>query len=484
MSIAGSFEAARFGRGETRTREPRVFATGRVRPELTDSYAKLLLFLLAGLAVGGKSFAYLGIPPLFVTEIVLALGLVALFRTKCLLGALATIPSFILAILLLWVVVRTVPFLSRWGVDALRDSVLIVYGVFALIVIALLLQKPERLAWAMQFLCRLAGIYVFVGPVVALLQFVTNLSFLPGPAGATVRPDELGVHLSACAVLVLLGFRHVRFPWLCALLFGIAFVASQTRGGLLAILVPVAIATPFSRRRRQLAGVACVGIFLLWVGYAADLGISKEDGAVDNNDRNMTVRQAVDNMTSMVVSGKAQQDGTKEWREAWWRYIASYTLHGRYFWSGKGFGVNLAEDDGFAVGGLDVPLLRSPHSCHMNILARSGVPGLTLWGGLLLSWLGMLFSAAFQAHRRGHTAWRNLLVFSVCYWTASLIDASFDVAMEGPMIGVWFWCQTGFGIAVALIYRASVAEAAGELERRVAHGEIQFHPARVGGIAA
>jgi len=24
-----------------------------------------------------------------------------------------------------------------------------------------------------------------------------------------------------------------------------------------------------------------------------------------------------------------------------------YTIHGRYFWTGKGFGVNLADDDGF-----------------------------------------------------------------------------------------------------------------------------------------
>ena len=38
------------------------------------------------------------------------------------------------------------------------------------------------------------------------------------------------------------------------------------------------------------------------------------------------------------------------------------------------------------------------------------------------------------------------------YWNNS-IDASFDVALEGPMVGIWFWCLFGFGIASSMIYR-------------------------------
>jgi hypothetical protein len=38
---------------------------------------------------------------------------------------------------------------------------------------------------------------------------------------------------------------------------------------------------------------------------------------------------------------------------------------------------------------------------------------------------------------------------------AIVIDASFDVALEGPMLGIWFWCLFGLGIASTMIYRAA-----------------------------
>jgi hypothetical protein len=40
-----------------------------------------------------------------------------------------------------------------------------------------------------------------------------------------------------------------------------------------------------------------------------------------------------------------------------------------------------------------------------------------------------------------------------------LINASFDVALEGPMLGIWFWCLFGFGVAVAMCYRARLVGA-------------------------
>ena len=30
---------------------------------------------------------------------------------------------------------------------------------------------------------------------------------------------------------------------------------------------------------------------------------------------------------------------------------------------------------------------------------------------------------------------------------------TFDVALEGPMQGIWFWCLIGFGIGATMIYR-------------------------------
>jgi hypothetical protein len=36
-----------------------------------------------------------------------------------------------------------------------------------------------------------------------------------------------------------------------------------------------------------------------------------------------------------------------------------------------------------------------------------------------------------------------------------LINASFDVALEGPMLGIWFWCIIGLGIGSSMLYGAS-----------------------------
>jgi hypothetical protein len=440
------------------------------KARLTDYYAFLLVILLSGLAIGGKGFAYLGFPPIYVTEMVLALGLLAWSGTGCLAGSLATMPGLVLIAMILWAASRTIPYLSVYGADALRDSVLVFYGLFAFVVAGLLLERPGRLLDCLRYLRWFTGVYAFAGPAVFLLQSLFGIPQLPvwsARVADLLRSDELAVHLSACAVLALLGFRRAKLLWLIALLFGITLVGSQSRGGLLAFVVPVALAAPFSRHRRQLAAIALATLLVLGIGYAGNVGLPKYHSTATNNERALTVREAVDNVISMAASGEDQQDATKRWREEWWRKIVDYTVHGPYFWTGKGFGINLAESDGFVAGTNEVAPLRAPHSCHFDILGREGVPGLALWVLFLCSWLGTIFRTVSLASRNGHAEWRNLLVFTACYWLASLIDASFDVALEGPMIGVWFWCQTGFGIAIVSIYDAGLMDLHRVLIRRV-----------------
>ena len=54
---------------------------------------------------------------------------------------------------------------------------------------------------------------------------------------------------------------------------------------------------------------------------------------------------------------------------------------------------------------------------------------------------------------------------------AIIIDATFDVALEGPMLGIWFWCLVGFGIGSVMIYRAQYQhhlESGRRISRRIA----------------
>jgi hypothetical protein len=76
-----------------------------------------------------------------------------------------------------------------------------------------------------------------------------------------------------------------------------------------------------------------------------------------------------------------------------------------------------------------------------------------LWLGLLTSWFAMMMHAMLTARHRGQTEWAGLFLFASCYAASFVINATFDVALEGPMQGIWFWCLVGFGIGSVMVYR-------------------------------
>jgi hypothetical protein len=120
-------------------------------------------------------------------------------------------------------------------------------------------------------------------------------------------------------------------------------------------------------------------------------------------ERPVSAHQILENAKSIVGQSGRQTEGTKEWRLNWWNIIINDTLYGPSFWTGRGFGINLADAVGF--GGTNPhrnPSLRSPHSAHMTLLARAGVPGVVLWSIVLISWVGMQLNAMLSARARGH----------------------------------------------------------------------------------
>lgn len=145
------------------------------------------------------------------------------------------------------------------------------------------------------------------------------------------------------------------------------------------------------------------------------------------------------------------------WRLQWWDTIVKYTMHGEYFWQGKGFGINLAISDGIASGTNvdEVPLLRNPHSAHYNMLARTGVVGLALWIATLACWALMLLHNILVSRSKRDTDWMLMLTLIFSYGVGLIIDSSFDVTLEGPMAGIWFWCIFGTGVAATMIYKWS-----------------------------
>jgi O-antigen ligase/polysaccharide polymerase Wzy-like membrane protein len=173
--------------------------------------------------------------------------------------------------------------------------------------------------------------------------------------------------------------------------------------------------------------------------------------------RPATIQQMIENFLSIFGSSSdGGLEGSKQFRLAWWGKIVSYTVFGDYFWTGKGFGVNLADDDGFQ--STTDRSLRAPHNTHMTVLARMGVPGLLLWL-LVQGAFGIGLLRATLASRRA----RDALVAAVgawilVYWVAMMVDTSFDPYLEGPQGGIWFWVIFGLGLVVMnLVPRRRVA---------------------------
>ena len=435
-----------------------------------DRYLALLAIVLLGYALMGKGFAYLGFPPLYVGEIAFLTGIVVFLRTGAVVGALVTLAALMLVALMAWVLARTFPFFGLYGVESLRDSAIVVYGGFAFIVIGLLLEDARRINTVLRYY----GIMLASFPAIPVGFWLTKywVDYIPrlyGPVPIVeIGASAVGTHLAGAMVFVLIGYRKVSFLWVLVWFATLALVSATNRGATLAVIVPVTIAMLVLGRYRLMLTtvVAAVGIFAALLALESTFGEYNE--AKDSIERPVSAHQIVENAKSIIGQSGHQTEGTKQWRLNWWDIIVNDTIYGPNFWTGRGFGINLADADGFAGTG-DLrnprPPTRSPHNAHMTVLARAGVPGVVLWLLVLGSWAGTMMSAMLAARARGHERWVELFLFVVCYALAILINATFDVTLEGPMQGIWFWCLFGFGIGSVMVYRAQHSDGIGATAR-------------------
>lgn len=432
-----------------------------------DAYLMLLGGVLLGYAVIGKGFAYIGAPPLFIGEMGLLLGIVVFLRSGCLFASLATLPAVLLTVTMAWVLLRTVPYIREYGFDAARDSVIVMYGIFAFIVIAVLLQDPRRIRTIMRGYLVFTGIFIFSMPILApASHFLKDyIPFMPGHIGVPMlqlRAGEVATHLAGAAVFAMAGFRKTTLVWVLALVAVLVMVSALSRGAMFAAILPICFAAVMLGHWRKLIVIAIGAGFLFSVAYSIEISFTERtDYEIrDSDSRTVTPTQIVDNFASLFGQGSGSGEGTARWRLNWWTIVIDETIFGEYFWTGRGFGANLAFAHGFGwqAPGEVRPMNRSPHNATISVLGRAGVPGLVLWILLSTAWLLLVLKAMLHARRHGNTDWANLFLFVFCYVLAVIINAQFDVALEGPMQGIWYWCLFGFGLGAVMIYRAQPRE--------------------------
>jgi hypothetical protein len=224
----------------------------------------------------------------------------------------------------------------------------------------------------------------------------------------------------------------------------------MSRGGLLAMMIPI-ILVSILRASRIGWKVAASGVLVVALSLIVlDANVIK----VTFRGRSVTPDQIVENIGS-IAGGSSQTglEGNKAFRLIWWRHIVQYTFFGPYFWTGKGFGVNLALQDGPPNLSKEDTTLRSPHNGNMTVLARMGVPGLVIWAALNLTFAFRLIKGYRLAARQGLRFWSGVNLWILCYWLAAFINMSFDVYLEGPQGGIWFWSIIGFGVAALRVQK-------------------------------
>ena len=417
--------------------------------------------LLSGYAFFGRSFAYLGAPPLYVGELVLTIGILALLVGSSLGPALRSPLIWLWLALALWGVARTVPYIDAYGMDALRDAVLWGYGAFALLVAAFL-ERSGYLPQVFQWYGRWLPWFTWWVPVSwAVTMFGEDrVPLLPGTTAPIIEfnPSCMAVHHAGIATFLLLGLhrggagpsrprerRSDHLQWIVWFV-GFCFILLRTRGGAVAGLAAIGFVLALRpAATRQIRLLAAFALMTTLAFFAFDL--SFDTGGYRGK---ISPKEIAANFTSIVQPDKtdaAKRNGNKSWRLEWWNTILGYTVHGDLFWVGKGFGVNLADDDGFQVK--PDHSLRSPHNGHLSFLARAGVPGAALWVLLQAGFAFILIQAYRRARRARDEWWQRVDIWILAYWMAFLINAAFDVFLEGPQGGIWFWSIFGFGIVAA-----------------------------------
>ena len=418
----------------------------------------LLCVLLAGYAVCGRGFAYLGLPPLFVGEAVLLLGLMWLAvsgRWKRVIAARSLWPIYALAA---WGLVCTLPYVGVYGTAALRDAALWGYSAYAVIVYGCLLDRPERLRLLWHRYGRLASVFVPVILAIWLLQPRLSPVLPRWPWAENVpivdlKGGDVLVHLAGVlACIMALPNRTAGAARLMLLIAAVGVIGAHSRAGLLAFAAALGVCAAYRPLNRNLWKMAAVGYLGLLVLAVSGLQLQLSG---EGKHREISFRQLQTNVTSIFSETEAGDlDNTKHWRLNWWNKIVGYTVYGPHFWTGKGFGINLADDDGFQ-GTAWEGRLRSPHNGHLTVLARAGVPGFVVWIFAQAIWCWMIGSRLRHSRRLGRHHWSGLFLFLLAFWTALVVNATFDVFLEGPMGGIWFWTLYGTGLAAVHIYHRS-----------------------------
>ncbi len=403
----------------------------------------VLLPVVIGYVIMTRSFAYLGLAPIYVGEA--TLGLLLFFRPEAILGTwvraqlrphrytnLATLAAIFVAYGMLQCVRGLLE--SAYPKSALQNFAFNYYVAF--LFAGMWLGDRHRnllprviwyLAWA-NAIYGIAYLLIF-GHLLTPEEHAANVVPLFGwPAG------------SAIAILGLLAFKRSSPPIIIPLVLN-AFVllGKQVRAEWLAFAVAITLLSTLRGRLFQLAQAAAVIGGLLLVGVIVDFQVpapASLGGVISARDIVGRAVAVADEDAAEQLSEHADiYSGNVSWRTAWWTELWEVT-HKRWLTTvfGMGYGYPIWEHNHLSEG-----INPTPHNVFVYVITYTG-------------WLGVFIFYTLQLYL-AWLLWKGYLAsgqpFGICIWVLLFVWAHFDNRFETPYGAIPFWVLVGMALSSA-----------------------------------
>lgn len=389
----------------------------------------LLTILIIGLGGFGRSFAYIRMGPFYVTEWVLALSLLVLVVQKIRERDWSLPPgAWCLTLLFVWASFGFVR-ANIWDAEAIKNSVIVYYGLFYFV------AYYAAASWS--------HVRYLLGAV--LVATVVNFY----PLVQSARQPELFENFRLMggniifAVFVLIGMvayadrlraQSRLWKWgallmalVCAAEIGVSFHRSEWLGAAVALVLLYILARTFQPKLSKY-----IGRWLGWGALVAPVAGIATLLAIGKSPQSL--------FEYILLKLQVLQEGNATWRIDAWR--ATWER----FWESPWLG--LPWDQPVLTKMLRGVPTDDPHNSFMALLCRVGIIGAGIFFIFLCRVVGVWWRTLSTTTDSNQ---RRLLLISVANLVFMMVFAFFNVVLEGPHHGLFFWLVLGLGSAVACL---------------------------------
>ena len=341
----------------------------------------------------------------------------------------------------------------------MHDAALWYYTLFALLLITAGTAAPDLGRWWLRWFGRLV-------PALSIWLLATLLLNKTGVKGPTFRfnnvpflshkPGNVCVAALICLAFLwlvpVINYRRLTVIALSVLnLITIVFGATQTRGGGLAAAVAIVVGLVIiGRRQRSAATLGLVAALVLGFGLASITGAALHTrdanhlgGSARSEHRELRTR--VLELLEPAISGHRELPVLLVVEDLRRTEASSHLV------DGFGFGPNLANIGGVSASASRTQTLslRSAHNSPLDVFARTGIIGATLWLLMFFGWFRRMWRAHRTYRAEDDEADRGLIDFCMIGTIAIIINSIFDPTLEGAQVASILFGLFGLGVLCA-----------------------------------